>query len=69
LIAPQNIGGSTCLGLIILGVNDLMGYIEKVLEKLKQWAGKLIEVLLGPELQPEPELIPIPVEDRPRRYR
>ena len=30
-----------------------MGYIEKVLEKLKQWAGKLIEVLLGPEMQPE----------------
>ncbi len=46
-----------------------MGYIEKVLEKLKQWAGKLIEALLGPELQPEPELIPIPVEDRSRRYR
>jgi hypothetical protein len=55
--------------LIILGVSYLMGYIEKVLEKLKQWAGKLIEVLLGPEMQPEPELIPIPVEDRPRRYR
>jgi hypothetical protein len=55
--------------LIILGVSDLMGYIEKVLEKLKQWADKLIEVLLGPELQPEPELIPIPVEDRNRRYR
>ena len=69
MIGPQNIGGSTCLGLIILGVSDLMGYIEKVLEKLKQWAGKLIEALLGPELQPEPELIPIPVEDRSRRYR
>jgi hypothetical protein len=55
--------------LIILGVSYLMGYIEKVLEKLKQWAGKLIEALLGPEMQPEPELIPIPVDDRQRRSR
>ncbi len=46
-----------------------MDYIGKVLEKLKQWAGKLIEVLLGPEMQPETELIPIPVDDRQRRYR
>jgi hypothetical protein len=45
-----------------------MDYIEQVLEKLKEWAGKLIEVLLGPEMQPESELIPIPVDDRPRRY-
>jgi hypothetical protein len=46
-----------------------MDYIEKVLEKLKEWAGKLIEVLLGPDMQPEPELIPIPVDDRARRSR
>jgi hypothetical protein len=46
-----------------------MEYIEKVLEKLKEWAGKLIEVLLGPELQPEPELIPIPVQDRLQRLK
>ncbi len=46
-----------------------MDYIGKVLEKLKQWAGKLIEALLGPEMQPEAELIPIPVDDRQRRYR
>jgi hypothetical protein len=26
-----------------------MDYIEKVLEKLKEWARKLIETLLGPE--------------------
>ncbi len=44
-----------------------MDYIEKVLEKLKEWAGKLIEALLGPEMQPEPELIPIPVNDRLRK--
>lgn len=42
-----------------------MGYIEKVLEKLKEWADKVIEALLGP--QPEPELIPIPVDDRRQR--
>ena len=44
-----------------------MDYIEKVLENLKDWARKLIETLLGPEVEPEPELIPIPVNDRHRR--
>ncbi len=46
-----------------------MDYIEKVLEKLKDWARKLVETLLGPEVEPEPELIPIPVNDRTRRRR
>ncbi len=45
-----------------------MDYIEKVLEKLKEWARKLIETLMGPEVQPEPEPIPIPV-NQPRRRR
>ena len=36
-----------------------MDYIEKV----------LIETLLGPEAEPEPELIPIPVDERTRRPR
>ena len=44
-----------------------MDYIEKVLENLKDWARKLIETLLGPEMEPEPELLPIPVNDRHRR--
>jgi hypothetical protein len=44
-----------------------MDYIEKVLEKLRDWAQKLIEALLGPEAQPEPEPIPVPVHDRDRR--
>ncbi len=44
-----------------------MDYIEKVLEKLRDWAQKLIEALLGPEAQPEPEPIPVPVRDRDRR--
>jgi hypothetical protein len=38
-----------------------------VLEKLKELARRLIESLLGPEAEPEPELIPIPVNDRSRR--
>ncbi len=46
-----------------------MDYIEKVLEKLKEWARRLIETLLGPEAEPEPELIPIPVNDPQRRRR
>ncbi|MBD2568024.1 MULTISPECIES: hypothetical protein [Nostocaceae] len=44
-----------------------MDYIEKVLEKLKELARKLIEALVGPEAQAEPELIPIPVNERSRR--
>ncbi|MEH2194707.1 MAG: hypothetical protein V7K98_18965 [Nostoc sp.] len=44
-----------------------MDYIEKVLEKLKELARRLIESLLGPEAEREPELIPIPVNDRSRR--
>ncbi|MEC4985802.1 MAG: hypothetical protein SAJ37_23010 [Oscillatoria sp. PMC 1068.18] len=45
-----------------------MDYIEKVLEKLQEWAQKIIEALLGPEAEPEAELIPIPVRD-PQRGR
>jgi hypothetical protein len=44
-----------------------MGYLERVLEKIKEWAERLIEVLLGPTAEPEPELIPVPVDDRFRR--
>lgn len=46
-----------------------MDYVEKVLEKLKEWARKLIETLLGPEPQPEPEPIPIPVNEPGHRRR
>jgi hypothetical protein len=44
-----------------------MDYLEKVLEKIKEWAQKVVEALLGPQVEPEPELIPIPVNDRSRR--
>jgi len=43
-----------------------MDFIEKVLDKLKEWARKVMDVLLGPEAEPEAELIPVPV-DRPVR--
>ncbi len=44
-----------------------MDYIEQLLDKLKDLAQKLIEILLGPEAEPENEAIPIPVDDRQRR--
>ncbi|WP_275670273.1 MULTISPECIES: hypothetical protein [Okeania] len=44
-----------------------MDFIDKVIEKLKEWTRKLVDSLLGPEPEPEPELIPIPVKDRSRR--
>jgi len=46
-----------------------MDYIDKILEKIKEWARKLIEALVGPDVQPEPELIPIPVKDPESRRR
>jgi hypothetical protein len=39
-----------------------MDYIEKLLEKLKEWARKIVETILGPDSQPEPVPIPIPVD-------
>ncbi|MBD2182890.1 MULTISPECIES: hypothetical protein [Oscillatoriophycideae] len=44
-----------------------MDLIEDILETLKEWARKILEVLLGPEVQPEPEPIPIPVNEPGRR--
>lgn len=44
-----------------------MEYLEKLIEKLRELAQKLIETLLGPEAETESELIPIPVNERSRR--
>lgn len=44
-----------------------MDYLDKVLEKLKEWGRKLWEILLGPQPEPESELIPIPVNDPQHR--
>jgi hypothetical protein len=47
-----------------------MDYIEQLLDRLRDLAQKLIEILLGPETEVERETIPIPVDDRvSRRYR
>jgi len=40
-----------------------MDYIGKILEKLGELAQRLIDALLGPEPQPEPALIPVPVQE------
>lgn len=41
-----------------------MGYIEKALDKLKEWLDRLVDTLFGPQAQPEHEPIPVPVDDR-----
>ncbi len=41
-----------------------MNYIQEILEKLEEWANKLMDLLLGPDVQVEPEMIPVPVRDR-----
>ena len=46
-----------------------MDYLDRVWENIKDWAKKLIEILLGEEGEPEAELIPIPVEKSPHRSR
>lgn len=51
----------------IAGAIGVMDYIEEILEKLREWADKIIEALLGPNAEPEAELIPIPVDDRQQR--
>ncbi len=50
-----------------VGAIGSMDYVDKVLEKLKEWARRLIETLLGPKAEPELEPIPIPVNERSRR--
>ncbi|BFM40489.1 hypothetical protein [Synechocystis sp. LKSZ1] len=44
-----------------------MDYLERLLDKLRELAQKIIEGLLGPQAEPEPELVPIPVQDRRSR--
>lgn len=40
-----------------------MDYIEKVLDKLKDWLDHLADALFGPQVEPEQEAIPVPVDD------
>lgn len=41
-----------------------MDLLDKVLEKLKNVARRVAEILLGPEREPELEPVPIPVRNR-----
>ncbi|MFN4195515.1 MAG: hypothetical protein ACK4HM_06780 [Thermosynechococcus sp.] len=41
-----------------------MDYLESLLDTLKSWLKKLLELLGGAEHTPELEPIPIPVRDR-----
>jgi hypothetical protein len=50
--------------IVMQGATHLMEYLEKVLDALKNFARKVVEALLGPESEPELEPIPIPVRDR-----
>lgn len=43
-----------------------MDYIEKALDKLKEWVERLMDALFGPQPQPEQEPIPVPVDDYQR---
>ena len=44
-----------------------MDWLDKVIEKIREWVERVIDALLEPQKQPQP--IPIPVEDTPRRRR
>jgi hypothetical protein len=41
-----------------------MDYIENILDAIGEWIQRAIDTLLGPSAEPEPEAIPIPVDDR-----
>jgi hypothetical protein len=41
--------------------------LDDILEKLKEWADRVIEALFGPEAQPQAEPIPVPADNRVRR--
>ncbi len=41
-----------------------MNHIQEILDKLAEWANKIMDLLLGPDVQTEPDLIPVPVRDR-----
>ncbi len=43
-----------------------MELLERILDKLREWTEQLIDVLLGPDAQPEAQAIPVPVHDRRR---
>ncbi|MGK7890179.1 MAG: hypothetical protein AB4042_12660 [Leptolyngbyaceae cyanobacterium] len=46
-----------------------MDFIEEMLDKLRELVRKLLDSLLGPQPEAEPELIPIPVNEKRSRQR
>ncbi|MCF2971700.1 hypothetical protein L1047_10895 [Synechococcus sp. Nb3U1] len=45
-----------------------MDWVEKVLEKIREWVERVLDTLLG-DPQPQPQPIPIPVENGSHRRR
>ena len=45
-----------------------MDYLGKILDRISDWVREIIDRLLEPEAETEPELIPIPVNDRHHRF-
>lgn len=46
---------------------ERMDWLDKVIEKIREWVERVIDAVLSPQTQPQP--IPIPVEDFPSRRR
>ncbi|MGQ9838213.1 MAG: hypothetical protein ACUVRV_09675 [Cyanobacteriota bacterium] len=45
-----------------------MDWVEKVLEKIREWVKRVIDTLLG-DTKPQPQPIPVPVKDGSSRCR
>ncbi len=46
-----------------------MDWLDKVIEKIREWVERVIDTLLGSDPEPQPQPIPIPVNDFPRQRR
>ncbi len=46
---------------------EQMDWLDKVIEKLREWLDRVVDTLVGPRPQQQPQPIPIPVHDHPRR--
>ncbi|MEL6855792.1 MAG: hypothetical protein AAFO83_11895 [Cyanobacteria bacterium J06607_13] len=46
-----------------------MDYIDKALDKLREWVDKVMDALFGPQGEPDVIPIPVPVDDRQSRNR
>lgn len=44
-----------------------MEWIDKLLERIREWVERVVDALLSPGSEPQPQPIPIPVDDMPRR--